>query len=98
MQPVEKISYDGNSSSIFKNTKRHQTELKGIKYYKRFFPLGFNDNTYPECNISKMPDFDVFSLLDIRKHKHSSKHGLRKKWKIIKKESTVKRSTTLLKV
>ena len=31
------------------------------------FPLGFNDNIYHEGNISKMPDFDVFSLLDIRK-------------------------------
>ena len=28
-------------------------------------PLGFNDNIYHEDNISKMPGFDVFSLLEI---------------------------------
>ena len=28
--------------------------------------VGFNDNIYHEGNISKMPDFDVFSLLDIK--------------------------------
>ena len=42
------------------------------------FPLGFNDNIYNEGNISKMPDFDVFSLLEIRKRKSRS-HGIRKK-------------------
>ena len=42
------------------------------------FPLGFNDNIYHEGNISKMPDFDVFSLLEIRKRKSRS-HGIRKK-------------------
>ena len=40
------------------------------------FPLGFNDNIYHEGNISKMPDFDVFSLLEIRKRKSRS-HGIR---------------------
>ena len=29
---------------------------------KSHFPLGFNDNIYNEGSISKMPDFDVFSL------------------------------------
>ena len=38
------------------------------------FPLGFNDNIYHEGNISKMPDFDVCSLLEIRKRKSRS-HG-----------------------
>ena len=31
------------------------------------FPLGFNDNIYHEGNISKMPDFDVFSVLECKK-------------------------------
>ena len=39
---------------------------------------GLNDNIYHEGNISKMPDFDVFSLLEIRKRKSRS-HGIRKK-------------------
>ena len=36
------------------------------------FPLGFNDNIYHQGNISRMPDFDVFSLLDIRRHNRRS--------------------------
>ena len=41
------------------------------------FPLGFNDNIYHQGNISKMPDFDVFSLLDIRRRNRRSR-GKRK--------------------
>ena len=41
-------------------------------------PLGFNNDIYHEGNISKMPDFDVLSLLEIRKHKPRS-HGTRQK-------------------
>ena len=33
----------------------------------RAVPLGFNDNIYHENNISKMSNFDVFSLLEFRK-------------------------------
>ena len=60
IQPVEKIIYDPNSSTRLKNIKRHDTELKWIKFLQSPFPLGFNDNIYHEGNISKMPDFDVF--------------------------------------
>ena len=42
------------------------------------FPLGFNDDIYHEGNISKMPDFDMYSLLEIRKRK-SRLHGIRKR-------------------
>ena len=75
-QPVEKLIYDKNSSSRFKIIKRHETELKWIKLLQTGFP--FNDNIYHEGYISKMPDFDVFSLLEIRKRKSRS-HGIRKK-------------------
>ena len=64
VQPVEKLTYDKNSSSRFKIIKRHETELKWIKLLQTPFPLGFNDDIYHEGNISKMPDFDVFSLLE----------------------------------
>ena len=37
----------------------------------------FNDIIYHEGNISRLPDFDVFSLLDIRKRNNRS-HGKRK--------------------
>ena len=60
IQPVEKIIYDPNSSTRLKNIKRHETELKRIKFLQSPFPLGFNDNIYHEGNISKRPDFDVF--------------------------------------
>ena len=43
-----------------------------------------------------MPDFDVFSLLEIRKCKSRS-HGIRKKGNGKRKKSTVKRSNTSLK-
>ena len=39
--------------------------------------LGFNDNIYHQGNISKMPDFDVFTLLDIRRRNRRSR-GKRK--------------------
>ena len=48
-----------------------------IKRLQTPFPLGFNDNIYYEGNISKMPDFDAFSLLDIKKRNKWS-HGKRK--------------------
>ena len=79
IQPVEKIKYDDTSSSRFKITKRHETELKWTKLLQTLFPLGFNENIYQEGYSQKMPDFNVFSLLEIPKQKHRS-HGLRKKW------------------
>ena len=59
--PVEKLIYDGNSSVRFNTINRLETELKWIKLLQSASPLGFNDNIYQEGNISKMPDFDVFS-------------------------------------
>ena len=56
---------------------RHETELKWIKLLQTPFPLGFNDNIYHQGNISKMPDFDVFSLLDKRMRNRRSR-GKRK--------------------
>ena len=76
MQPVEKLIYDENSSVRFNTIKRLESELKWIKLLQSASPLGFNDNIYQEGNISKMPDFDVFSLLEIRKRKRRS-HGKR---------------------
>ena len=68
IQPVEKIIYDPNSSTRLKNIKRHETELKWIKFLQSPFPLGFNDNIYHEGNISKMPDFDVFFCFGMKKN------------------------------
>ena len=71
MQPVENLSYDENSTVRFNTIKRFETELKWVKSLQSYSPLGFNDNIYNDCegNISKMPDFDVFSLLEFRKRK-----------------------------
>ena len=76
-KPVEKITYDANSTSRFKIIKRHETELKRLKLLQTPYPLGFNDTIYNEGNLSKMPDFDVFCLLEFRKRKARS-HGIKK--------------------
>ena len=95
VQPVEKISYDENSSVRFKNIKRFETELKWIKLLQTPFPLGFNDNIYHEGNISKMPDFDVLTLSESRKRKSRS-HGIRKKGNDKRKRcATMKLNTSL---
>ena len=60
------------------------------------FPVGFNDNIYHEGNISKMPDFDVFSVLECKKRKRSSHHK-RKNGNIKRKMCTKKRLNTSLK-
>ena len=62
-----KLIYDENSSVRFNTIKRLEPELKWIKLLQSASPLGFNDNIYQEGNISKIPDFDVLSLLEIRK-------------------------------
>ena len=51
VQPVEKITYDANSSSRFKIIERHETELKWIKLLQTPYPLRFNDNIYHEGNL-----------------------------------------------
>ena len=76
VQPIEKIIHKSNSTEKFKNILRHELELKWIKRLQTPFPLGFNDNIYHEGNISKMPDSDAFSLLDIKKRNKRS-HGKR---------------------
>ena len=48
-----------------------------MKLLQTPFPLGFNDNIYNQGNISKMPDFYVFSLLNIRRRNRRSR-GKRK--------------------
>ena len=77
VQPVEKIIHKSNSTERLKNILTHELELKWIKRLQTPFPLGFNDNIYHEVNISIMPDFDAFSLLDIKKRNKRS-HGKRK--------------------
>ena len=85
---VEKIIYKANSTERLQNIYRHEIELKWIKLLQTPFPLGFNDNIYHEGNISKMPDFDVFSLLDMKKRNRRS-HGKRKNGNFKRKHKTV---------
>ena len=47
-------------------------EIKWIIFLQTPFPVGLNDNSYHEGNISKMADFDVFFLLKFRKGKSRS--------------------------
>ena len=78
VQPVDKFIYGENSSVRFNTIKMLETELKWIQSLQSASPLGFNDNIYQEGNISKMPDFDVLSLLEFRKRKRRS-HSKRQK-------------------
>ena len=93
---MEKLTYDKNSSLRFKIIKRHETELKWIQLLQTPFPLGFKNNIYHEGNISKMPDFDVFSLLEIRNRK-SRLHGIRENGNGKRKKRAVNRSNSSLK-
>ena len=93
----EKIIYDPNSSTRLKNIKRHETELKWIKFLQSPFHLGFKDNIFHEGNISKMPDFDVFLLFWNVKKRKSRSHGKRKNGNIKRKICTKKRLNTSLK-
>ena len=54
VQPVEKLSYDENSSVRCNTIKRFETELKWIKLLQSASPLGFKDNIYHEGSISKI--------------------------------------------
>ena len=95
MQPVEKLSYDENSTVRFNTIKRFETELKWIKLLQSASPLGYNDNIYHEGNISKMPDFIVFSLLEFQKRKSRS-HGKRQKGNDKRKRCAAEKSNTSL--
>ena len=88
IQPIEKITYDDNSSKRYRNSLRHKLELKWIKLLQTPHPLGFNDNIYHEGTISRLPDFYIFSLLDIHKHKKRS-HGKRKNGNLKRKNKHV---------
>ena len=83
-----KTLYTSNSTERFKNILRHDLKLKWIKRLQTSFPLGFNDNIYHEGNISKMPDFEFFSLLDIKKRNNRS-HGKRKNGNFKRKHKTI---------
>ena len=67
-----------------------------VKFLRSPFPLGFNNNIYHDGNISKMPDFDAFSVLECRKRK-SRFHGKRKNGNIKRKICSEKRLNTSLK-
>ena len=88
IQPVEKITYGDNTTKIYRNFLRHELELKRIKLLRTPHPLGFNDNIYHEGNISRLHDFDFFSLLDICKRNNQS-HGKRKNGNLKRKNKHV---------
>ena len=66
-----------------------------MKILQSASPLCFNDNIYREGNIYKMPDVDVFSLLEIRTRKPRS-HGKRQKKNDKRKRCAAQKSNTSL--
>ena len=51
-----------------KYKKKLETEIKWIKFWQSHFPLGFIHKMHvcQKYNISKMRDFDVLSLLNVK--------------------------------
>ena len=89
-----KIIYDANSASRFKIIQRHETKLKWIKLLQTPYPLGFNDNIYHESNLSKMPDYDVFSLLKFRERQLG--HMVLRKMEIVNEKVVFKSKLIVL--
>ena len=73
----KQITYDANLISRFKIIKRCKTKPKWIKLLETPYPQGFNDNIYHIGNLSKIPDFDVFSMLEFRTRR-ARLHGIKK--------------------
>ena len=86
-----------NSPVRFKYIKRFENELKWVKLLQTPSPFGFNYSIYHEGNISKMPDVDIFLLLEFRKRKSRS-HGKRKKGNEKRKRYTAMKSNTSLNI
>ena len=60
------ISIPSFTSILNAGHSPHNRMDKWIKILQTPFPLGLNDNIYHEGNISKMPNFDVLTLLESR--------------------------------
>ena len=78
---MEKILYDDEYTRKYRNILRHVRITLPLQ-------LSFNDNIYQDGNISRLPDFDVFSLLDIRKRNNRS-HGKGKNGNLKRKNKHV---------
>ena len=79
--------------------QHHTVTLNKTTPHLQLLPVSKVDQTYNiyhEGNISKMPDFDVFSVLECKKRKSRS-HGKRKNGNIKRKICTEKRLNTSLK-
>ena len=94
VQPVEKLTYDKNSSLRFKIIKRHEAVLKWIKLLQTPFPLGFNDDIYHEVTFLKCLILTSFLSW---KFENVNLDRIRKKGNSKRKKRAVKRSNTSLK-
>ena len=86
---------DSHINRYFYLRNRHETEFKWIKLLQTLFPLGFNDNIYHEGSISKMFDFNIFSLLECQKRK-TRYHGIGKNGSNKRKNRANKRANITL--
>ena len=86
------MTYDYFFSLRFKIIKRHERELKWIHLLQTHFPLEFIDSMYHKSIIFKMPDPDVYSLLEIQKgtfRYHGNAYGsLKRKTRALKESNT----------
>ena len=54
------VSYDNNSTQIYKNSLKQKLELKRLQ---TSHPFGFIDSIYHEGNIYRIPDFFLNFIL-----------------------------------
>jgi hypothetical protein len=69
--------FSANDSDSYKNKFIKERELYWIKTLKTPFPLGLNDNIFHVGNLSRLPNFDIFTLFN-RKLRNKRSHGKRK--------------------
>ena len=74
IQPVEKITYDDNSTKRYRNIMRHELELKWINDYKHHIQLVLMIILTLKVTFLDYLILNLFSLLDIRKRNKRS-HG-----------------------
>ena len=84
IQQVEKIIYDPNSLSILKNIKRHEIELKWIKFCNHLFLKVLMITYTMKVIFLKCQILMFFSLLE-RTRRKSRSHGKRKNGNIKRK-------------
>ena len=88
IQPVEKITYDDNSTKRYRNIHRHELELNWINYYKHHIHLVLMIILTMKITFLDYLILMFFSLLNIRK-RNLGYHGKHKNGNLKRKSKYV---------